>query len=461
MSTAFQQAPEQIVTSGGSTLRQVFAASGHDTVSYLTVYLVLLMLVPASLVFAPFGGVGTPSVILSLIILVWYVGAWILGKTVPSSGGRAVRIAMLAFALTALFSFVAAATREIPQVELLSADRSLITIVSWAGLVVVVSLSVTSYDRLDALMRRAVVLGAIVGAIGILEFYSGIDIPNYLRIPGLSNNIDYSTLLVRGAFNRPSSTAVDPIEFGVVMAMLVPFALHRAFYSAPKGLIRKWLPVLLILLAIPISVSRAGILGLAVGLLFFVPTWKGQQRLGFLAACIVGPALLKVIAPGLLGTLFGYFTGMFGSSGQNTAASRTNDYALDWPYIVQRPFFGRGIGTFLPQTYSWTDNMYLHSLIETGIIGTVALLVLFIAGFYCARSGRRRTQDEARRSFGQAMVASLIVIAVSSATFDSLSFPMFAGLTFVILGVAGAYQRIMAAESTQHPEPYLLRAPVA
>ena len=163
-------------------------------------------------------------------------------------------------------------------------------------------------------MRRAVVLGSIVGAIGILEFYSGIDVPNYLRIPGLSNNIDYSTLLVRGAFNRPSSTAVDPIEFGVVMAMLVPFALHQAFYGAPMGRIRKWLPVLLILFAIPISVSRAGIVGLAVGLLFFVPTWKGQQRLGFLASCIVGPALLKVMAPGLLGTLFGYFTGMFGGS---------------------------------------------------------------------------------------------------------------------------------------------------
>ena len=52
------------------------------------------------------------------------------------TGGR---IAMLAFALTASFSFVAAATRYIPQVELLSADRSLITIASWAGLVVVAS----------------------------------------------------------------------------------------------------------------------------------------------------------------------------------------------------------------------------------------------------------------------------------------------------------------------------------
>jgi O-antigen ligase len=441
--------------------RLAFAAGRYDTVSYLTVYLVLLMLVPASLIFGPLGGVGTPATVLSLVLLVWYLSSWILGRIAPSGGGRAVRVAMIAFALATLASFIAGMTRDITGTEALSSDRSLITTVAWAGLIVLVSQSVTNYERLDALMRRAVILGSVVAAIGIFEFYSGINVTDLLRIPGLTNNIDYSTLLVRGAFNRPSSTAVDPIEFGVVMAMLLPFAIQQAFNPLRQGNARKWLPVLLILLAIPVSVSRSGIVGLAVALLFFVPTWRPQQKGGFLIACLLGPVLIKVIAPGLLGTLTGYFTGMFGSSGQGTAASRTNDYALDWPYIVQRPIFGRGIGTFLPDTYSWTDNQYLHSLIETGIVGTAAMLVLFLAGIYCARAGRRRTQDETRRNFGQAIVAALVVVIVSSATFDSLSFPMFAGLTFLLLGAAGAYQVIMTSESMLPADVRMLDANAA
>ena len=74
-----------------------------------------------------------------------------------------------------------------------------------------------------------------MAAIGIFEYYSGINVTNYIHIPGLSNNGDYTSLLDRSGFNRPSSTAVDPIEFGVVMAMLLPLALHQAVTSPGLG----------------------------------------------------------------------------------------------------------------------------------------------------------------------------------------------------------------------------------
>jgi hypothetical protein len=375
------------------------------------------------------------------------------GKVTPSGGGRPVRIAMLIFTLAILASFVAGMTRDITQPEVLSAGRGLITIAAWSGLVVVITQSVTSYDRMETLLRRLVIFGSIVAAIGILEFYSGLNITNYVQIPGLSNNIDYNTLLSRGGFNRPSSTAIDPIEFGVVMSMLFPFALHQAITDLrPGNLLRKWLPVGLIAFAIPISVSRSGILAAGVGCLVMVVTWKPRQQRAFIVAGVIGLGALKVAAPGLLGTLFNYFTGLFGpSSGAGAVSTRTDDYARNWPYIVQRPWFGRGFETFLPQIYDWTDNMYLKILIETGIIGLVSLLVLYLTGIHCAAAGRRRTQDETRRSLGQAMVASIAVAIVATATFDSLGFPMFAGIFFLILGLAGAYLTIMTREGSSLP----------
>ena len=126
-----------------------------------------------------------------------------------------MRLAMLGFALAVLASFVAAMTRNITQLEVLGADRGLIILVSWVSLVVVMSQSITRYDRLEILLRRAVIGGSIVGAIGIVQYKTGLNITKYLQVPGLVPRVDITTLLTRNGLNRPSSTATQPIEFGV------------------------------------------------------------------------------------------------------------------------------------------------------------------------------------------------------------------------------------------------------
>jgi hypothetical protein len=418
-----------------------------DIVTLVTVYLAALLLIPSSLIFSPLGGAGTPATVLSLLILLWYGAGWLTGKVVPSGAGRPVRLAILAFALAVLASFVAGMTRAIPAAEALSAGRGLITVLSWAGLIVVLSQGISRYEQLDVIMRRAVVFGSAVALIGIFEFFTGINVTNYLQVPGLSVNIDFSTLQTRGAFLRPSSTAIDPIEFSVAMAILLPFALHQALDPARSSRIRRWLPVALIGFAIPVTVSRSGIIGAAVALLVLLPTWSPRQRRGFLAALLPGLVLVKVAAPGLLGTLQSFFTDLFHSAGDGSVYStRVAAWSLDWPYIAQRPIFGRGWATFLPATYSWTDDMYLAALVETGIVGLICLIVLYLAGIQCGAAGRRKTQDPGRRDFGQALVAAIAAAAVTSATFDSIGFPMVAGLTFLVLGIAGSYDGIMASE---------------
>jgi len=439
--------PEPALRSRALARRSVFPRVRFDIVALVTVYLAVLLFIPSSLVFRPLGGIGTPAMILSLLVLLWYAISWLTGKVVPTGSGRPIRLAVLAFALAVLASFVAAMTRTIPVAETLGAQRGLITVLSWSGLVVVLSQGISRYEQIDVIMRRTVVFGSVVALIAIFEFYSGINVTNYIRIPGLSLNLDYSTLLTRGSFNRPSSTAVDPIECSVSMAILLPFALHQAFDPARTSRIRRWLPVVLIGFAIPLTISRSGIIGAAIALLFLVPTWKPRQRRGFLLALLGVLAVLKVAAGGLLGTLDAYFTGLFNTAGDGSVYStRVSALSLDWPYISARPLFGRGWGTFLPETYSWTDNMYLHILIETGIVGLICLILLYLTGIQCGAAGRRKTQDPRRRDFGQALVAAIAAAMVTSAMFDSLSFPMFSGLIFLILGTAGAYDGIMTKE---------------
>src|SRR5260370_18736095 len=49
-----------------------------SSVTLFTAYLVLVLLIPSNLVFAPMGGVGTPANIAALGILLWYVVSWIV-----------------------------------------------------------------------------------------------------------------------------------------------------------------------------------------------------------------------------------------------------------------------------------------------------------------------------------------------------------------------------------------------
>ena len=57
------------------------------------------------------------------------------------------------------------------------------------------------------------------------------------------------------------------------------------------------------------------------------------------------------------------------------------------------------------------------------------------------------TQNQQQRELGQALIASIMVAVVSSATFDALTFPMFSGLLFLIIGCAGAYLGLMKAQA--------------
>ncbi len=320
-----------------------------SSVTLFTTYLVVLLLIPSNLVFAPMGGVGTPANIIALGILLWYVISWIVGRIMPSGACRPVRVSMFIFALAVLASFVAGMTRSITELESLSADRGLILIVVFAALVVVASQTIVSYERLDTLLRRAVVLGSVVAAIGIAEFYTGINITNYVHIPGLSPAVDVNSLLDRNGFNRPSSTATQPIEFGVVMAMLLPFALQQAFDPARTGRFRRWAPVALLFFAIPMSLSRSGIVGLAIALLWIIPTWPTQRRKPAYVVLLIGIASLKVVAPGLIGTFAEYFGGLSGSSNSDVSIStRTADYAAAFRYIGERPLFGRDSAPFSP-----------------------------------------------------------------------------------------------------------------
>ena len=78
---------------------------------------------------------------------------------------------------------------------------------------------------IDALLAGT----AFMCAIGLVQFFTGVDLSTFLRIPGLESlKATQGGVRTRSIFNRPFGTALHPIEFGVVAAACVPIAWWRA-----------------------------------------------------------------------------------------------------------------------------------------------------------------------------------------------------------------------------------------
>ena len=427
-------------------------ATPSDTTTVLTGFLVLLFAIPSPLVVGALGGAGTPAQLAGMGLFAWWLFTRVTTSQAPARAP--IRLALLIFGAAVVASYIAATIRPIAAVELRSADRALLSVCAWYGITFVSNDWISSRQRLEVLLERLVAAGGLLAAFGIFQFVTARTWVNLLQIPGLTVNgeIFAST---RGGFTRPAGTAAHPIEFGVVLAMILPLAIHFAVNDRRRGPIRRWLIVAAVAFAIPISISRSAILSCAVVLLVLLPTWPRKQRRLAYGCLIMFVGAVYVAIPGLLGTFRSLFLGI----GQDSSAlSRTDSYTLAGQFIERAPIFGRGFGTFLP-SYRILDNQYLGTLIDMGVVGLFAVLGMFVTGILVARGIRRRSSDEQTRQLAQSLFAAIAACAVGFVTFDAFSFPMCMGVVFLLLGCTGALRRIEAESSapgTTSPESALL-----
>ena len=412
---------------------------GIDATSLLTVYVVLLIAIPSKLVFAPLGGAGTPAQVVGVLGGVWYLWYRVQRPQSIDLGPQPVRAAFLMFAAALCASYIASMIRPISDGELSTADLGLVSIVGWVGVVLVANDGITSLDRMLALLRRVSAMGGALAALGIVQFVSGQALTDRIEIPGLTVNTVYFGVAVREGFTRPAGTAVHPIEFGVVLTAILPIALVCAMIMTNRSWVQRWYPVLAIAAAIPLSISRSAILGTIVSWAVLLPAWpKRARRWTYLAVGILGVAIFLTI-PGFLSTLSGLFTGIGNDA---SAGSRTGSYAIAWEFVQRSPLVGRGYSTFLP-SYWILDNQYLGLLIETGIIGLASYLFMLVTGFRTALRAAKAKRDPNLRQVGHAIAAAIAALAVCNTFYDLLAFPMSAGILFLILGLSGAFLRLV------------------
>ncbi|SDI65278.1 O-antigen ligase [Actinokineospora alba] len=409
-----------------------------DARGLLTVYAVLLFCLPAQLIIGPLGASGTPAGVLGMGLLLF----WLVVRMRPGSGIvtglQPARVAVGLLAIAILVSYSVGMLQPLPAPQVSGADRAMLTLMSWCGIAFVAADLLRTRKSVELLLRTIVILTGVIAVMGLLQFATGLNLAELYKIPGLEVNYTIASVTDRSSFRRVSATASHAIEYGVVLAMVFPIALHLAFYVKE----RRWLwwgLVALIGIASPMSVSRSATLGMFVAFIVLFAGWNGFRRM---VALLVGPVFvvcLRLLIPGLVGTITGLFTGW---QDDPSIQGRTDDYVVVGEFINDSPWFGRAFGTFLPEDFITLDNQYLGQIIETGFFGLTALILLFVISFASARGIRARARDEDLRHLGQALAASIAVAALAFVTFDGLGFPMISGLLFLVIGIIGALWRM-------------------
>jgi len=415
------------------------AGAGWDAVDTLALYLLVLLAIPSNRAIEPLGGAGVPAVLLALVLLPWW--GWYTAQRevgLLPAPVQPVRVAMMILLVCIVASYAAGSQRPLSEPESNALNLGLLKALSFLSILAVANDGIPSKERLIHFLRWCCLLCGMYAALGVVQFVTGQSFVESISIPGLTVS-DFGALQERGGFNRPSSTARNPLEYAYVLAMFFPIAVTLALNDKKQNVLMRWFPVAAIATAAALSVSRSAIVGVAVATLVLAPFWTPGVRRKAAVAALGLLGVVWILVPGMMSTLFN----LFGEDDPGVD-SRTDSYAVVWSFWQLNPVFGRGFGTFLPG-YRILDNQYLLTLVETGALGLAALVGIAVTASFVAIKARTSYSHPLFRNLGPGLAASVVAGAVLTGFFDALSFPQAAGTLFLILGLCGAFWRLKDA----------------
>lgn len=417
------------------TLRVVRPQGSRQAAFMLQLFILSAFIFPSDTVIRIVGAQGYLASLVSLVLfLAWAVTA-LLGLHDPVHTRYPVRGALAVLWICALLSYAAMPLFTPDETQRLSADRWMLLLVGMSGVILVTAEHLRSPADLLRVIRTVVWGGAFSGAVATLQFWFLWDLKPLLRLalPGFETGDAYGSFQGRDALVRVTGTTIHPIELGVVAGMLLPVAIWLGIHDRERSTVRRWLPVGLIGMCIPMSVSRSAILAVGVAMATFIICLPAKQRVWLFAFAPAAVVAIFATTPGYLRTIIGSITA---GSEDASITNRLDNYPRVVALVQQAPWLGRGGGTFLPEDATRIlDNQYLKTSIEMGVLGLTALVLYFLVPAITALQARARTTSPELRSLCGALAGACLAATVGAYTFDAFSFAQFASVHAVVLGL--------------------------
>jgi len=432
------EAPE-----GASALGRLPREAAGSAVLILQVFVILLFVVPSNTTIATIGAVGFPAGLVGMLAAGLYL-AWTLCGFHRSSDHRyPTKVVLITLWLTSLASYVSSQFRERSVLEVSGADRWLLMLISITGVALLAAEGLRDREALMRVLRTTVWAGSFCALVAVLQFWLSFDFSPLIgqSLPGFTYDSDIGGIQMRGAFNRVPGTTLHPIELGAGAAMLLPLAIAVAALDKHRPAWVRGIPILLLGLCLPMSVSRSAVVAFAVMLVFLLAQVGLNLRLALLAVTPLAVVAIFVGVPGFMTTIGNFF---LGAGTDPSVTTRTDDYGVVVEMVLRRPLLGAGGGTYLPDDpLLILDNTYLKWVVEFGVVGLLVLVVfVMVLPVMAAVTIRRRAQDAHYTLIAAALSASLAAAAVTPLTFDALAFPTVTFLQFLLIGLVGAVWRL-------------------
>ncbi|MFL5735323.1 MAG: O-antigen ligase family protein [Chloroflexia bacterium] len=369
------------------------------------------------------------------VLAIWW--AWLSVREDRRLVLTPIAISLLLFFVATLPSLLV--TTSMPQ-SLAELSRWLVTILAY----VIVTNSVCSRHEMNILIGCMLAAGMSEALLGLVQSYTGAG-PASFNVGGLLTRA-YGTIGAPNSFagylnmSLPLAIALAVYHWGSWFSArnALPI-LDRPSYLTFRNL--RW-PLLLTFVALTLfwavitSLSRGAWIGLTFGVLAMVLA-LGRRAAAALALLAAGALLLVIL--GLAGALPAPITDRVGLLlsqivifDPRGVVPNPDNYALvermvHWQVagnmFLYSPLVGIGIGNYnvlfskfgvqgWPTSAGHAHNYYLHSLAETGLVGTTFYLVMLITAVTAGIVALRRAR-EARDAYGEAVVIGAIGVLVT------------------------------------------------
>lgn len=291
---------------------------------------------------------------------------------------------------------------------------------------------------------------AVVAALSLVEYRTGFNVFAHLDkiFPGLVKIDQLSTQDVeRLGRLRVYGSAQHPIALGAAFILLLPFTV----YLARKQRAWLWAGALLFLGAMA-TLSRTAVVMMAVTALAFAmlrTAWVVAAVRRFWPWLIPAVIAFHFVLPGTMGTFKDLFFPQGGLVAQQSegevGSSRGASLHAGLRVVDGHPALGIGYGTRVvegPGKNSFiTDDQWVASAMETGIVGIAVLSWLFVRSFNVfARAAARDGTDLG--FFFTALAAAPISFAVGMIFYDALSFIQVTLLLVMLLALGSVALRL-------------------
>jgi hypothetical protein len=234
-----------------------------------------------------------------------------------------------------------------------------------------IRVAIDSHERLYALQVVVLVLTGFLALNGLLQFYSGVGLGEVdalavtQRVPESESADAAIEIRIRGTgiFN-------DPNDLAYALAIAVPLGLQYALGSSTGNMLR-FLSMTIVaanVLAVLLTRSRGGLLGLGVGVLTWL--WCTGLRKTAVATLFIAMIAFGAAASGRMANL---------SASEESAQGRIEAWSAGLTMFKSQPVFGVGFGAYTDHHNLVAHNSFVHVLGELGFVGAFCLVGLALS----------------------------------------------------------------------------------